>query len=101
MFWVGTRRFFASPLGASVQRTFYIVKPKSPMVTGDCVGTVLCSCTALHVAVALCQTMSDDVLQHWGVTKLMIVESNVPFAEGESISRSTAVRIFDSDGTRQ
>jgi hypothetical protein len=101
MAWVETRRFFASPLAKSVERTFYIVRPKSRMVTGDCIGTVLCSCTALHVAVTLCQTMSDDMLQHWGVKKLMIVESTVPFAEGESISRSAAVRIFDSDGSRQ
>lgn len=83
-----------------MERTFYIVRPKNAPAASDCVGTVVGKCTALHVAVAVCQTMSHDLLQHWGAQKLVIVESTVPLAEGDQISRAAAVRVFDGDGTR-
>ena len=83
-----------------MERTFYIVRSKNGTPASDCIGTVLGKCTALHVAVAVCHKMSDDLLQHWGAKTLVIVESTIPFAEGEEIALAAAVRVFDSDGTR-
>ena len=83
-----------------MERTFYIVKSKNGTPASDCVGTVLGKCTALHVAVAVCHRLSDDLLQHWGAKKLVIVESKALFAEGDEVPLTAAVRVFDSDGTR-
>lgn len=83
-----------------MERVFYIVRSKNGTPASDCVGTVLGKCTALHVAVAVCHRMSDELLQHWGAKTLVIVESKIPFAEGDQISRAAAVRVFDSGGTR-
>jgi hypothetical protein len=84
-----------------VERTFYIVRSKNGTPASDCIGTVLGKCAALHVAVAMCLKMSDDLLQHWNAKTLVIVESTTPYAEGEEIARAAAVRVFDSDGTRR
>jgi hypothetical protein len=88
------------PLGGVVDRTFYIVRPKNGPAASDSIGTVLGKYAALHVAVAVCHTMSHDLLQHWGTQKLVIVESTVALAEGDLISRAAALRVFDGDGTR-
>ena len=83
-----------------MHRTFYIVNSGHDVSSSDCVGTVLGQCAALHVAVAVCDKMSDDLLQHWGVKSVLIVESKVPFVEGDEIPLAAAVRVFDGDGTR-
>lgn len=83
-----------------MERTFYIVKSRKSASASDCVGTVLGQCNALHVAVALCHRMSDDLLAHWGARNVLIVESRVLFAEGDEIPLAAAVRVFDGDGTR-
>jgi len=44
--------------------------------------------------------MSRDLLQHWGAEELVIVESTFSLAEGDEISRTAVVRVFDGDGTR-
>lgn len=97
------RRAQANPQtvgGEVVDRTFYIVNARNGASASDCVGTVLGQCNALHVAVAVCHKMSDDLLQHWGVKSIVIVESKVPFTEGDEIPLAAAVRVFDDDGTR-
>ena len=83
-----------------MERAFYIVRSKNGTPASDCIGTVLGKCTTLHVAVAVCHRMSDELLQHWGAKTLVIVESKNPFAEGDQISHAAAVRIFGRDGTR-
>ena len=83
-----------------MERTFYIVKSRNGASASDCVGTVLGQCAALHMAVAVCHKMSDDLLRHWGAKTVLIVESKVSFAEGDDIPIAAAVRVFDGDGTR-
>ena len=83
-----------------MERTFYVVKSITGKPASDRIGTVLGKYAALHVAVAVCHRMSDDLRQHWDAKTLVIVESKTPVAEGEEIARAAAVRVFDSDGTR-
>lgn len=81
-----------------MNRNFYIVTPRGARAT-ESVGRVLGRCSALHVAVALCHSMSDELMQG-SDDDLVIVESHAAIGEGECVPRKAAVRVFERDGTR-
>ena len=83
-----------------MNRNFYIVTPTGARAT-ESVGRVLGRCSALHVAVALCHSMSEDLTQASdGTDDLVIVESHADIEDGECVPRRVAVRVFGRDGTR-